>query len=265
MPNPYDLLTSHPGVSNITFADSDLTYSQVGTAANGATFDKAVGFRCVGACIEIFCEASFSTSSGEITLLEMPGHICPQGSATPAGGGLTYDKIASNSHARTIRATQTSSQQEKIVLNFHPRMASPHYGVQFEGVNDFAYQYPSHDNGIQPSTSHVQPWSLIVAVSGVSFPLTFHYTVTAIYEIVGSNIQGKVRPVDSRGMDLVHNVLMSKNLSGYVGKPEQIEESYLHQAWKHATKSLGGLVTGKAKGLLESAATHGLEALGGFL
>jgi len=262
LPNPTVAMPT--GVTKVTLADSDLSWTQVGVTNGYANVYPLVelGYRCVGASIEVFAESSFSDSNGEITLLETPGHICPQGTSTPAGGGLSYDEIATNAHARTIRATQTSSQSEKIVLNYHPRGGRVYQGTD---CNEFNYYYPVKENGIQPGTTTFQPWTMIVAVSGVPATMNFHFTVTAIYEIVGSELAGKVRPVDSRGMDLVANVLMSKNLSGYVGKPEHVEDSYLHQAWKHAQKAAGGWVSSKAKDLLKSSASLGLEALGGFL
>lgn len=260
MPNPG--ATMPAGCANVSWTDSDLTISGTGTHSTNAPGGPNLGFRLVGCSIEVFPEASFADSNGEITLWEVPGHICPQGASVAAGNGFSYDDIAGNAQARTIRATQTGSQKDKIILNFHPRSAVLRAD---DGTNDFAYHFPNGNLGNYPTSGQVQPWTMVIAVSSTAGSMNFHYTITGIYEIVGRRINGKVRPVDSRGMDLVYNVLASKNLSGYVGQPEHVEESYIHQAWKHATKSLGSFVSSKSRELLESAASHGLEALGGFL
>lgn len=209
-------------------------------------------YRCVSCIIEVFPESSFSTQNGELTLLEAPGHVGVFNTSTTS----PYSQVSDHPNSRTIRGTQTGSQSEKIVLNWHPRA----YAAG-SNITDFVYCAPA-----AVVTTGINRLGVLTVAASAAAGTIFHYKVTVVYELRGRDVSGMKRhPVDSRGMDLVHNIIASKELSGYVGNPTHVEESYLHQAWtwaKHWART-EGVKAGKQ--LLNGAAHAGMRALGGFL
>ena len=220
--------------------------------------DGKLMYRCVGMSVEIFPESSFVDQNGSLVLYEVEQH-----SDLTYTAAVTVENIQGYENSRVIRATQTGSQKEKIMLNWHPRAliqdGSATSTTQLESTqNDFFF--------IQP----VAGWNatLQVPTSGLfvgaeAKPGTeFHYVVSAMWEVRGNLVRGKKhRLTDSRGMDLVCNMINRKVQSGYVGQPNHAYESYLHVA-----ASAGRKLAGRAgKWALSTAADYALKAIAGFI
>jgi len=211
-------------------------------------------YRVVGCTIKVFPEASALSQNGRIILLEPPSHA-PLNSSFIATGPA----IENAPTARVIRAVQTGELREQVVLNWHPK---GYTGDKF-GTGDFDFQTanptPVSPFGILPATD------LVVAFQcSTGTPSQFHVEVTAMYELRGLRVTNvKPRLVDSRGMDLIQNVFSSKIISGYIGKPEHIYESYLYKIWEGARK-VGGFLSKHEKEITEGVG-RGLKALGGFM
>ena len=119
--------------SNSTFARSQLPI--VGTAISGAeightqwntTLGAAASYhhdqmqyRLVGMSLEVFPESSFMNQNGSLSLCEFSGHVDANYSVA-----VPFTSILGYENTRIIRATQTGSQNEKIIVNWHPRMHS---------------------------------------------------------------------------------------------------------------------------------------------
>lgn len=211
-------------------------------------------YRVVGCTVKIFNEASALGQNGRIVLLEPPGHI-PLNSAVQA----TDLMIENAPTAHVIRAVQLAELREQIVLNWHPRASSD----QRMGAGDFEFQ--STHNGTVPTPVTLRCSDLVVMFKCASAtPSQFHVEVTCMYELRGLKVTNvKPRLVDSRGIDLIQNVFASKMISGYVGKPEHVYESYMHKAWETA-KKFGGFLSKHEKEISEGVG-RGLKLLGGFM
>jgi hypothetical protein len=212
-------------------------------------------YRLVGMAISVFPESSFSTQNGSLSFMETPEHVdLTHGSPTPL-----FTEVEAYETTRTLRATQTGSQEEKLVVNWHPRSARRatrrHVQPQDHSTqNDFSFVDPGRSG-----------WAGAVPLTGLTVlaeadPGTqFHYKVVAMWELKGTAVRGATaRFVDSRGMDLVINVINAKRLDGYVGNPAHVYESYLHQAGRIAVKLGVGM---KA---IAPYAARAVAMLGGF-
>jgi len=201
------------------------------------------GYRIVGAAIEVFPESSFSDQNGELTLIELPGHESLNDKAT---GFNLASGLGAFELSRTVRAVQTGSQREKVVINWHPR--SRHDVDSERNDFDFAFVTP----GTTPQTGWANMDGIVVAAKGAA-GTQFHATVTAIYELKGRKVPGvKPRAVDSRGMDLVFNAIMHKTMDGYVGVPDHVYHGYLASIW-HAGKKLWGFARENERRLMDTA------------
>jgi hypothetical protein len=144
-------------------------------------------------------------------------------------------------------------------LNWHPRG----YHTDKAGTGDFEF--------LAVNSTAVSPAGILPAgdlVVGFQCntvnPSQFHVEVTVMYELRGLRVTNvKPRLVDSRGMDLIQNVFSSKLVSGYIGKPEHVYESYLYKIWEGARK-FGGFLSRHEKEITEGVG-RGLKALGGFM
>lgn len=216
-------------------------------------------YRPVGATITVFPESSFLDQNGRIALLEAPGHVAINGLVS-----IPITTVESYPEARVIRGTQSGAQSEKVVLNWHPTSGSlGPIPADNHGSNFNDYDFVDHRNESPTSAQVPEFKDMFIAFFGA--PSTqFHVEVTGMYEMRGLNIPDlRPRVVDSRGMDLVANVLAAKMISGYVGKPEHVYESYLAKAWTTAKKTAGWL--SKHEQELINGAGKALEIAGGFI
>jgi hypothetical protein len=148
---------------------------------------------------------------GSIVLLEAPNHLTLVGE--------DYETLASYKNAREMSAIKFSRQDEKIVLNWHPRGRT-------DGSNPFEFRYSTTAN-----TSPYTPSNGIVAAIGVKATkdLTFLCEFYAIYECRGYFVSNPSATfVDSREMDLAMNVFRQKKLSGWIGREHHVVEAYNH-------------------------------------
>jgi len=210
-------------------------------------------WRVVGCTMKVFPDSSFMDQNGRIILLEPPSHLPVNRSSS-----FTSSSLESAPTSRVVRATQTGSQKEAIVINWHPKGSR---GYESTGHDDFAF-YSTYPNTNQPAKV-LGAKDLImgfVCEAGTQF----HVEITAMYELKGTYITNlKPRLVDSRGMDLIQNVFSSKMVAGYVGVPEQIYESYMYKIWEGA-KKFGGFLS-KHESEIVSGIGTGLKAIGGFM
>lgn len=251
--------TSAWGGSSLAQSDSGVVagITEFVWISNYTTANSRAGFqyRLVGMSIEVFPESSFSTQNGALALYEFSGHLDATRDAT-----LLLSTIEGFESTRNIRATQTGSLTEKIVINWHPRCSasdSNHAGFPvIETKNDFAF---TNGTAVGYQATQLPSDGLIVIAEGA--PNTqFHYTCSAIWELRGSAVDGKKpRLVDSRGMDLVMNTIAAKRQDGYVGRPEAVKESYMGHAL-HVANQLGITRQGVA-----SAALGAIKTIGGFI
>ncbi len=217
-------------------------------------------FRTVGMTVEVFPESSFSSQNGALYLHEVPDHVLLNWSTT----SLPISDIQTHQTTRVLRATQTGPQSEKIVLNWHPQAHA-----YTEGATADQNQYSMNDFDFKPALTFLgsgfrSPANGLVIVAEGAASTSFHFTLTGMFEVRGRLVRGlKGRTVDSRGMDLVSNTLARKTISGYVGNPEHVYESYLWKAWDSA-KALGRWGWNHKKEISDSA-TAAFNALGGFL
>jgi hypothetical protein len=219
----------------------------------GIAKESELQYRVVGCTIKIFPEASALSQNGRIILLEPPSH-------TPLNltSGITGSTIENAPTAHVIRAVQTGDLKEQVVLNWHPRG----YEGGKAGRGDF--DFLSTENSV--ITPAILPATdLVVGFQcNTVTPSQFHVEITVMYELRGLRINNvKPRLVDTRGMDLIQNVFSSKLVSGYIGKPEHVYESYLYKVWEGARK-FGGFLSRHEKEITEGVG-RGLKALGGFM
>jgi hypothetical protein len=180
-------------------------------------------------------------------MLEWPGHV--EATAT-----TTLAEFESNKRTRTIRSASTKDgRSEKIILNFHPRVSLATGAAQIDD-----YQF-------------IDVVSRSASVSAFAGPLTFmfsgtpgsqfHYDISFLYEVRGRLVLStKARLVDSRGMDLVSNMISAKQMSGFLGNPVHVTHSYLGMAWEMGKKLWGSVKTPVKKAALEA-----LKDVAGFL
>lgn len=214
-------------------------------------------YRLVGLTMSIFPDSSFMDQNGRIAILEAPGH-------QPLNFVVSQPLSTLESYpgVRVVRGTQTGAQSEKINLNWHPMSGASTAATSAggENFNDFDFV----DHRLVPAAGSITPVmdGLMIACFGKA-GTQFHVELTGMYEMRGKSIPGvKPRLVDSRGMDLISNVIASKLISGYVGKPEHVYESYLAKAWG-AAKSSASWVSTHNKELMEGAG-RALDMIGGF-
>lgn len=209
-------------------------------------------YRPVACTMTVFPDSSFSRQNGRIALLEPPNHTI-MNNITPLSGTA----VESAPRAHVIRATQTGAQSEKIVLNWHPKnriLGTINYNDWDFGSlpgpgTPLAVQIPMQDGII-----------CFFADAGTQF----HVEVTVMYELKGLSVPNvKPRLTNSRDMDLIFNTFDHKKVSGYVGKPEHVYESYLSKAWSIAKKSQDFI--SKHETELLNGAGIAMKALGGFL
>lgn len=219
--------------------------------------DATMQYRLVGMTLEVFPEASFSNQNGTLYLYEVPNHAVMNQLASVSIGSVT-----SAPTTRAIRAVQTGSQEEKIVLNWHPRALTAEYGrVEAVNRNDFSFK---SGQGAPLANNLEPPIDGLIIVAEGDTGTTFHVTATSIWELKGNQLTGlKPRIVDSRGMDLVMNMIASKALAGYVGKPHHVYESYLWRAWDSA-KKLGRWAYDHKKEI-SGATDSALKTIAGFI
>jgi len=211
-------------------------------------------YRVVGCTIKIFNEASALDQNGRIVLLEPPGHVPLN--ATAQTTDITIENAPT---AHVLRAVQLQELKEQVVLNWHPRGSND----PRMGAGDFSFH--SCHSGAVPTPVVLRCSDLVVMFRCSSVTTSqFHVEVTCMYEIRGMKVTNvKPRLVDSRGMDLIQNVFSSKMISGYIGKPEHIYESYMHKAWETA-KKFSGFISKHEKEITEGVG-RGLKLLGGFM
>lgn len=228
-------------------------HKSVGVAASlGPNFT----WRAVGATIEVYPTSSFADQNGRIVMAEIPNHGTLN---SPLIGPFDLATIESWPTQRNIRAVQTGSQKDKIVLNYHPRSLQT---GNDNNINDFEFKsldVPSTDTHSQfPAVR-----DLIIVFFGKS-GTQFHCDVTGMYEMKGISVADvKPRLVDSRGMDLVMNTFSHKIVDGYIGNPEHVYQSYLSNAWHYAKKGFGW-VTRNEKRIMDGAGRVA-RTLGGFI
>lgn len=213
-------------------------------------------WRLVGCTVKIFPDSSFSDQNGRIALYEPPGHA-PLNRASDVVGTL----IESAPTTRVVRGVQTGSQREQIVLNWHPRASNIDVlgNPVVSNQNDLAFTNLGWKQQTSTGARHVYAKDGVICFFAKK-ETSFHVEVTAMYEVRGRSVTDVApRLTDSRGMDLVMNMLSHKLISGYVGVPERVYESYLHQAWKSA-KEMGGTLKKGA-----SAVSDVLTTIAGFL
>lgn len=224
-------------------------------SASDANIAENLQWRTVGCTIEIYPTSSFSDQNGRIVLLEVPSHAVLNSTVA-----VPISALESFPTQRNIRAVQTGSQKEKIVINYHPRALSTAGGFE---SNDFDFHSLPFANSVPVIPQMPEVRQLLVgffAKPGTSF----HCDVTVMYELKGKQVPNiKPRLVDSRGMDLVMNTFSHKVVDGYVGVPEHVYESYLANAWHYAKKGFGW-VTKNEKRIMDGAGRVA-RTLGGFI
>lgn len=215
-------------------------------------------WRPVGITITLFPDSSLLAQNGRIVLLEAPGHDLLNENLSDLLLGLE-----SYPEARVIRGTKTGSQEEKYVLNWHPKSGSVHGGALGAEASFSDFNFNDH-RGVVPSSSSTPQFDGLMVAFFADAGLQFHCEVTCMYEVKGKIITSvKPRVVDSRGMDLISNIIAAKMLSGYVGKPEHVYESYLAKAWSSAEKT-AGFVSKHSQELMNGAG-KALDLIGGFV
>ncbi len=228
-------------------------WSQSPYRRSATTQSSDLMWRIVGCTITVTPTSSFSDQNGRIVLLEAPSHV-PLNDT----GGAGFDLAAAESFptARVLRAVQTGAQSEKIVLNWHPKSSA------FSNTrNDFDFNYIEPG---QPSATQTPGLNGLMVVFHAKSGTAFHCEVTCMYEMKGKMVPGvKPRLTDSRGMDLIQNTLARKLISGYVGKPEHVYESYLSQAWTMARKT-GRWIKEHERELMDGAG-KALGTIAGFI
>lgn len=212
---------------------------------------KDLQWRPVGCTVKVFPESSFADQNGRIVLIEPANHVKLNEAQIPGAS------VESAPRARVVRGTQTGSQNEQIVLNWHPKSNSRNGFVS----NDLAFK--GYDVPVAPTDTYHgvrDGCILFFAKPGTQF----HVEICVMYEVKGLFITDlKPRLTNSRDMDLVFNTFRHKNISGYVGKPEHVYESYLGRAWEIAKKT-AGFISKHEKEISQTAGTA-LRAIGGFI
>jgi len=143
--------------------------------------DAALSFRLVAMSVKVFPQSSFAAQNGSITLAEAPSHM-----DMVSGTGQSVNDIESFENSRTLRGTQTGSQKEKIVLNWHPRVTDGDDDILGDGTiylssqNDFAFHTPQPTNSWS-STVTMPINGLLVCVLAAS-QTAFHYEVKTMWE-----------------------------------------------------------------------------------
>jgi hypothetical protein len=199
----------------------------------GGAQGSKMNYRVVGHTLKVFPTSSFSSQNGVIHLLEAVGHESMNG-----GSYLTEPTLTSLEQTRTIRATQTGSQAEQLVVNWHPRTGA-NFDVGEGSFSDFSFVGAGNGTILTYGSLAMPANGLILFVTGAS-QTTFEVEVCTMWELRGTAVRGlKPRLVDQRGLDLVFNALASKTVSGYVGKPEHVERGYLAAIWHGARKAWG--------------------------
>jgi len=224
-----------------------------------------VSFRVVGCTLEVFPISSMSGTNpqnGDLILLELPGHIDP--GLTPI---LTPNNAESFPTSRIIRGVQSGSIAEKIVVNWHPKVTAvdnPNY-PQTSLWSDYVFLDPAAGANMRFAGANALPTRgpLLVMASGIPGTI-YHFTCTVMYEIRGRLVSDpEPRVVDGRAIDLIQNALSTKDISGYVGYPDQVEKSYFSQIAAVAAKA-GDILWKKGKEWAGTAASAALSEIGGF-
>jgi len=211
-----------------------------------------LSYRVVGCTMKIFPEASTLDQNGKIFLVEAPNHASMNQVATSKTTLMSYPK------ARVLRGAQVTNLSEEIVLNWHPR-SGPKYGASLVSMNDFEFMSA---HGIVPTSTTGPLHGLLIGVVGTA-GTAYHVETTVMYEVKGTRVINiKPRLVDSRGMDLIINILAAKMVAGYVGVPDHVYEGYLYKAWESA-KKIGGFISKHEKQIMQGGGAA-LKALAGL-
>jgi hypothetical protein len=161
--------------------------------------------------MEVFPTSSMLNQNGTLLLHETAGHQVTDS---------TFAQLAADPRSRVIEAVRLGNSKDRVILNWHPQSTSGNTGQEINEF-DFVSLLATDAQIAQTPTG-----GLIVAAEAAP-DTTFRIVLTIIYEYRGRHIQsGKPRLVDSRGMDLITNVLARKYKAGYVGSPLEMRVHY---------------------------------------
>lgn len=220
------------------------------------TNNEDMSYRVVGHTIKVFPRSSFSNQNGVIHMLEVPNHSVLNLTSFP----ISAATVAGFEQTRTLRATQTGSQRDQIVLNWHPR-SGPGLGLSGFSFNDLQFKGIGEAGAGTFNTVGIPINGLLIVVEGD--PGTqFEFEVCTIFEMRGTRVFGAIpRLVDDRGMNLIFNAFSAKVESGYVGEPTHVEQGYLAGIWSKA-KQLAGWAWKNKESILSTAASVGKTIAG---
>jgi hypothetical protein len=263
----------HPFSGGIGLADvRPTTWANAPWAVPGVGHTGDVLWRQVGSTLEVFPNSSLggtaTAQSGDIALLETPGHVDP-GIAQP----MDVAGFQTMNTTRIVRGIDIGGTKEKIVVNHHPLETALAANSGSSGASfvqsDFAFndsaggsaqRIPQFGGG---GVNVCNRGPLVVQTSGTPGS-SYHFTLTTMFEVKGRIVQDlEARVVDGRAMDLIQNALATKILSGYVGSPPMVEKSYFTQIAAVASAA-GDVLWKKGKEWLGNAAHAALAEFGGF-
>lgn len=204
--------TPGTGVSVTEWANA-----QVSSA--GSIYSTDYQWRCVSAAIYVNPTSAALDQGGMIYMIESEGH-----------GKLSENlsTITGLQRTRGVRGAQMGN-NEPIVLNWHPVAVSSAAQGSSNFLNPFEFRTVGGANSTQTPQG-----GLCCIFTGAS-GLTFECELIANYEVRGTKVFTKtVSLVDSRGMDMVMNAIMSRTTSGWIGKPHHAYVGYMTRLYDTA-------------------------------
>jgi len=260
----------HPSGGGIGVADMRVaTWANAPFSVPGTGNTGDVLWRQVGSTLEVFPNSSLggtaTAQSGDIALLETPGHVDPGVSQT-----MDVASFQTMNTTRIVRGIDIGGTKEKIVVNHHPLETALASNTGSSGTSfmqsDFAFNDSAGGTSQRVPSSVNLPnrGPLVIQTSGAPGS-SYHFTLTTMFEVKGRIVQDlEARVVDGRAMDLIQNALATKILSGFVGSPPMVEKSYLTQIAAVASAA-GDVLWKKGREWIGNAAHAALADFGGFL
>ncbi len=243
--------------SAVTFAGTTVASSTATTGCNAlsltaspyTTAQALWSYRLVGLSCEVFPTSSVTNQAGKIGILEPAAH--------ESVVGKSDTDLSTWKRSRLLRGAQLGTVQDKIVGNVHPESFTPD---NIKQNNPFEFRKWTTANSTAVDATYGT--SLVIWFTGAASVNSYQFEISVVYEFKGKGSPNqKVGLTDERGMNLVLNTFRTKELSGWVGKPEHAIASYYTQTAHIASKVEEGIRRGVdvAKDVLSVA-----RSVGGF-